>query len=140
MGCPFERALAIADGDASAKLSALSIFERVGAQPALAWLRQQGRSLTPKQALAAGNEASLPQPPEVQPPRIPTIHTSLEGLTPRERDVLRLLAHGFTSTQKAEQLVINVTTVNFHVRSIYSKLGVTSRAAATRYAIEHHLV
>ena len=40
----------------------------------------------------------------------------------------------------AERLVIGVVTVNFHVRSIYSKLGVTSRAAATRYAMEHHLV
>jgi len=55
-------------------------------------------------------------------------------------DVLRLLAQGLTSTQMAERLVIGVVTVNFHVRSIYSKLGVTSRAAATRYAIEHHLV
>jgi DNA-binding NarL/FixJ family response regulator len=55
-------------------------------------------------------------------------------------EVLRLLAHGLTSTQIAEQLVIGVTTVNFHVRSIYSKLGVTSRAAATRYALEQHLL
>ncbi len=54
--------------------------------------------------------------------------------------MLRLLAQGLTSTQMAERLVIGVVTVNFHVRSIYSKLGVTSRAAATRYAIEHHLV
>ena len=44
------------------------------------------------------------------------------------------------SAQIAERLVIGVVTVNFHVRSIYSKLGVTSRAAATRYAVEHHLV
>ncbi|MGZ6368275.1 MAG: response regulator transcription factor [Ktedonobacteraceae bacterium] len=40
----------------------------------------------------------------------------------------------------AERLVIGVVTVNFHVRSIYSKLGVSSRSAATRYAIEHKLV
>ena len=65
---------------------------------------------------------------------------SSAGLTTREVEVLRLLAHGLTSTQIAERLVIGVTTVNFHVRSIYSKLGVTSRATATRYAIEHHLV
>jgi len=38
------------------------------------------------------------------------------------------------------QLGIGVATVNFHVRSIYSKLGVTSRAAATRYALELHLL
>jgi predicted ATPase/DNA-binding CsgD family transcriptional regulator len=62
------------------------------------------------------------------------------SLTPRESEVLRLLAQGLTSAQIAERLVIGVVTVNFHVRSIYSKLGVTSRAAATRYALEHHLV
>jgi DNA-binding CsgD family transcriptional regulator len=61
------------------------------------------------------------------------------SLTPREREVLCLVAQGLTSAQMAEQLVIGVATVNFHVRSIYSKLGITSRAAATRYALEHHL-
>jgi len=66
--------------------------------------------------------------------------TDLDGLTAREVEVLRLLAQSLTSAQIAEQLVIGVVTVNFHVRSIYSKLGVTSRAAATRYALEHHLV
>ena len=44
----------------------------------------------------------------------------------REMDVLRLLAQGLTSAQIAERLVIGVVTVNFHVRSIYSKLGITS--------------
>jgi len=63
-----------------------------------------------------------------------------DGLTAREVEVLRLLAQGLTSAQIAEHLVISVVTVNFHVRSIYSKLGVTSRAAAARYAVEHHLV
>jgi predicted ATPase/DNA-binding CsgD family transcriptional regulator len=61
-------------------------------------------------------------------------------LTAREVEVLRLLTQGLTSAQIAEQLVIGLVTVNSHVRSIYSKLGVTSRAAATRYALEHHLL
>ena len=61
-------------------------------------------------------------------------------LTPREAEVLRLLAQGLTSSQIAERLVIGLVTVNSHVRSVYSKLGVTSRAAATRYALEHHLL
>jgi predicted ATPase/DNA-binding CsgD family transcriptional regulator len=61
-------------------------------------------------------------------------------LTPREMDVLRLLVHGLTSAQIAERLTIGLVTVNSHVRSIYSKLGITSRAAATRYALEHKLV
>jgi DNA-binding CsgD family transcriptional regulator len=55
-------------------------------------------------------------------------------------DVLRLLAGGLTSAQMAERLIIGLVTVNSHVRSIYSKLGVSSRSAATRYAIEHHLL
>jgi predicted ATPase/DNA-binding CsgD family transcriptional regulator len=105
---------------------------------ATAWA--QGRTMTPEQALAAGSEVSLPHPSDVQPLQIPTRHPSSEGLTPREMEVLRLLAQGLTSAQIAKQLVIGVVTVNFHVRSIYSKLGVSSRSAATRYAIEHHLV
>ncbi len=61
-------------------------------------------------------------------------------LTAREVEVLRLVAQGLTDAQVAEQLVISPRTVNFHLTSIYSKLGVSSRAAATRYAIEHHLL
>ena len=73
-------------------------------------------------------------------PSIRRTASSPAGLTAREVEVLRLVAQGLTSAQIAEQLVIGVVTVNFHVRSIYSKLGVSSRSAATRYAIEHHLV
>ncbi len=65
---------------------------------------------------------------------------SVAGLTRREIQVLRLLTMGLTSAQIANQLVISLTTVNTHVGSIYTKLGVSSRSAATRYAVEHHLV
>ena len=58
-------------------------------------------------------------------------------LTAREVDVLRLLATGLTNNQIAERLVISSKTVNIHVASIYKKLEVTSRTAATRFAIEH---
>jgi len=61
-------------------------------------------------------------------------------LTLRESEVLRLLARGLSSTQIAQQLVITPLTVNSHVRSIYNKLGVNTRSAATRYAIEQKLV
>jgi predicted ATPase len=70
----------------------------------------------------------------------PSRARSPEGLTRCELDVLRLLAQGLKSSQIAEQLVIAITTVNSHLRSIYNKIGVTCRAAATRYAIEHGLV
>ena len=93
--------------------------------------------MTPEQVLA------IPAPqimPTVIPPPAQVSFTDLDRLTPREMEVLRLLAQGLTSAQIAERLVIGVVTVNFHVRSIYNKLGVTSRAAATRYAMEHHLL
>jgi DNA-binding NarL/FixJ family response regulator len=82
--------------------------------------------------------AMLPLSRSLSPSRI--AKQAYSGLTAREMDVLRLLAQGLTSAQIAEQLVIGLVTVNAHVRSIYSKLGVTSRAAATRYALEHHLL
>lgn len=62
------------------------------------------------------------------------------GLTKRERGVLRLVTQGLTYAQMAEQLVISPRTVDTHLRSIYGKLGVTSRSAATRVALENHLV
>jgi DNA-binding NarL/FixJ family response regulator len=62
------------------------------------------------------------------------------GLTRREMDVLRLVADGLTDAQIAEQLVISPRTASSHLSSIYSKLGVASRTAATRFAIEHHLL
>ena len=61
-------------------------------------------------------------------------------LTRREREVLHLLSEGLTNPQIAERLVVSVPTVSTHVASIFNKLGVTSRSAATRYAVEHHLV
>ena len=102
----------------------------------------EGRTLTPVQAIIDREPVPLSQPTLTSPPKgavMPPI-MSPSGLTLREIDVLRLLAQGLTSAQIAKQLVIGVVTVNFHVRSIYSKLGVSSRSAATRYAIEHKLV
>jgi DNA-binding NarL/FixJ family response regulator len=54
-------------------------------------------------------------------------------------EVLRLVAKGLTDAQVAESLVISPRTVHAHLSSIYNKLAITSRSAATRYAIEHHL-
>ena len=53
--------------------------------------------------------------------------------------MLRLVAQGMTNEQVAEKLVISPRTVDTHLTSIYSKIGVSSRSAATRYALEHHL-
>jgi DNA-binding CsgD family transcriptional regulator len=61
------------------------------------------------------------------------------GLTPREVDVLRLVAQGLTDAEVAERLFMARRTVNTHLTSIYTKLNVSSRAAATRFAVEHGL-
>ena len=71
---------------------------------------------------------------------VTSLPNSPAGLTGREVEVLRLLAMGLTNAQIAERLVISLLTVKAHVRSIYSKLDIASRSAATRYAIEHKLV
>lgn len=107
---------------------------------ASAWA--QGRTMTLGQALGA-QESGLRLIHSPSAPLSMTItspSTVLPELTSRERGVLRLLATGLTSSQIAEQLIISVLTVNSHIRSIYSKLDVTSRSAATRYALEHKLV
>jgi DNA-binding NarL/FixJ family response regulator len=62
------------------------------------------------------------------------------GLTAREVNVLRLVAVGHSDAEVAEQLVVSVRTVNAHVRSIYRKVGVHSRAAAGRFAEENGLI
>ena len=62
------------------------------------------------------------------------------GLTPREVQVLALLATGKTNRAIASELVISEKTVAAHVSSVFTKLGLSSRSAATAYAYEHHLV
>ncbi len=94
--------------------------------------------MTPEQALVAQGRATTLLPPNaVSTEPLPTYPA---GLSAREVEVLRLIAEGLTNTQIAEQLVISPLTVNAHVRSIYNKLEVSSRSAATRFAIKHHLV
>jgi DNA-binding CsgD family transcriptional regulator/tetratricopeptide (TPR) repeat protein len=61
------------------------------------------------------------------------------GLTAREVEVLALVATGLTNREVAQQLVISEKTVASHVSHIFTKLGLSSRAAATAYAYEHGL-
>jgi DNA-binding CsgD family transcriptional regulator len=62
------------------------------------------------------------------------------GLSAREVEVLRLVAAGNTNREIATQLVISPHTVTRHLQNIFTKLGVSSRAAAARVAVEHELV
>lgn len=62
------------------------------------------------------------------------------GLTPREVEVLRLVASGQSNRDVAANLVISEKTAARHVANIYAKLGISSRSAATAFAHEHALV
>jgi predicted ATPase/class 3 adenylate cyclase/DNA-binding CsgD family transcriptional regulator len=107
---------------------------------AIAWA--EGCLMTPEQALAAREPVMIPTPLPTESSSTPLAKpatTYPDSLTTREVEVLRLLAQGLTDVQIAEQLVISPRTVNNHLTSIYSKIQVSSRAAATRYALEHHL-
>jgi DNA-binding NarL/FixJ family response regulator len=67
-------------------------------------------------------------------------HAIPAGLTRREVDVLRLIAEGRATREIAEQLFISSKTADNHIQHIYTKLAVTNRAAATRWAVEHEIV
>jgi predicted ATPase/DNA-binding CsgD family transcriptional regulator len=62
------------------------------------------------------------------------------GLTPREVEVLGLVAEGLTNPQVAQRLFLSPRTVQRHLNSVYRKLGVSSRTAATHLALEHGLL
>jgi DNA-binding NarL/FixJ family response regulator len=62
------------------------------------------------------------------------------GLSEREVEVLGLIARGYSNKQMAETLVISKDTVGHHIRHIYDKLDVSTRAAATLFAMQHDLV
>jgi DNA-binding NarL/FixJ family response regulator len=62
------------------------------------------------------------------------------GLTPRELEVLRLVATGKTNHAIAADLVVADKTIDRHVANLFAKLGVSSRAAATAFAYDHRLL
>jgi DNA-binding NarL/FixJ family response regulator len=99
--------------------------------------------MTPEQVLAAQGPVMLATTTLAGPASNPSVESTIAypaGLTAREIEILRLVAMGLTDAQIAEKLVISPRTVSWHLTSIYSKLGVSSRSAATRYAIEQKLL
>jgi DNA-binding CsgD family transcriptional regulator len=120
LGCPFEEAVALTwTGDPQARLRALEIFGSVGAEPAVARVRE----------LLAADGVRVPAQ---RGPRASTAaHPA--GLTPREAEVLALLAERLTNAEIADRLVLSPRTVDRHVSSVLGKLGVSRRSEAAAY-------
>jgi predicted ATPase/DNA-binding CsgD family transcriptional regulator len=98
-----------------------------------AW--SEGQAMTPEEAI---DYALQPQPaPQEQP--APSKSSYPAGLSPREAEVLKLVASGLTNAQIARELFISPRTVERHLNSVYRKAGVDSRVAAARFASEHGL-
>ncbi len=64
----------------------------------------------------------------------------VEALTPRELEVLRLMAQGLPNRKIADQLLVNERTIKHHVSEILSKLGVDNRTQAITFAATHGLI
>jgi predicted ATPase/DNA-binding CsgD family transcriptional regulator len=105
------------------------------------WEMALAKALALAREEAEGTASTLPMPPpaSTEPSQEPLSGPVEYELTPREGEVLRLVARGLTDAQIAVRLVISPRTVGKHVQSIYSKLDLHSRSAATRWALEHDL-
>jgi HD-GYP domain-containing protein (c-di-GMP phosphodiesterase class II) len=72
--------------------------------------------------------------------RVPPRRTWPAGLTPREVEVLTLVARGLTTREIADELVITPKTAGNHIEHIYTKIGVSNRARASLFAVQHGLM
>jgi DNA-binding CsgD family transcriptional regulator/tetratricopeptide (TPR) repeat protein len=116
LGFPYEAADAICDApDPADRVRALATFDALGATRAASNLRRR---------LRADGVRRIPRGPR------PASRSGPGGLTPRQAEVLALLAAGATNAQIAEHLVITPKTVDHHVSAVLAKLGVASRREA----------
>jgi DNA-binding CsgD family transcriptional regulator len=125
IGCPFERALALAEGDTAAQRAALAIFEGLGARPAVRMLRER---------MTRRGVKGLPRGAR------PSTKANPEGLTTREMNILALLGQGLSNAEIAKQLSISPKTVDHHVSAILAKMQVHSRLEATALARQKNIL
>jgi len=121
IGCPWEQALALLDGDEPGQRAALASFERLGALPAAEITRR---------LLRERGARGLPRGPH------PRTRAHPQGLTSRQLEILPLLAEGLHNAEIAERLSTSPRTVEHHVSAVLAKLDARSRAEAVRRAYE----
>jgi DNA-binding NarL/FixJ family response regulator len=79
-------------------------------------------------------------PPRAQDPRERATSPLPDGLTPRESEVLTLIAEGLSNAQICDRLVVSQATVKTHINRLFAKIGANDRAQAVRYAYRNNLV
>jgi DNA-binding CsgD family transcriptional regulator len=122
LGWPYERARELErSGDTDAMVTALTVYEQLGATVPATRLRRRLRALGVR---------NLPRGPSRETRANPA------GLTPRQAEVLALLTEGLTNAAIAERLVLSERTVDHHVAAVLTKLGVTNRHEAVAAAAE----
>jgi DNA-binding CsgD family transcriptional regulator len=119
LGCPYEAARSLADGDEAARREALTILDRLGARPLAERVRQ---------ALRAQGAVAVPRGPRA------ATRANAAGLTAREMQVLALLARGQRNVEIAKALSRSPRTVEHHIEAIVAKLQVADREAAVAAA------
>lgn len=125
IGAPFERGLALAQGDEAAQRSALEIFESLGAQPAAQHVRELMRR---------NGVIHIARGPRQ------TTRANSAGLTQRQMEVLQLIERGLSNKRIAEHLTISPKTVDHHVSAVLGKLDAVSRGEATAAARDSGLI
>ena len=116
-----------------ARAALVSEVGRQGATHASAALRDQASDVSRSLRLASRPPADVQQASPLSAP------PASAGLSPREAEVLRLVAAGLSTRRIAQQLALSQHTVAKHLTSIFAKLGVENRAAAAAFAIRHGL-
>lgn len=119
LGCPFERARALAEGDAAAQQEALIVFERLGAHPAAEALRRRLREAGIRGVARGARASTLSHP---------------YGLTSTEMRILVLMSEGLRNADIAGRLHRSVRTVDHHVAAVLAKLEAANRLEAVRRA------
>jgi len=125
IGCPYEEAMALADGDEPSQRAALEILERLGAGRAAEKLRQ---------TLRATGVRGIPRGPR------PSTKENPVGLTSRQMEVLVLMADGLANAEIADRLFISPKTVDHHVSAILAKLEARTRSEAVSVAFQSGLI
>jgi DNA-binding CsgD family transcriptional regulator/tetratricopeptide (TPR) repeat protein len=119
----------------------LEVARRTLGEEAYARAWAEGRALSLEGAIAEARAVEVWPPPGAPDGHgpAPKFDGYPAGLTPREVEVLRLVAAGRTTREIADELVVSVPTVERHITHIYGKIGVRGRAEATAYALKQGL-